>query len=361
MTPPDRISPYRVRMGSAAPASEPIDLDRAAILAFRRRVGALDQRLPRTAAALRRAAWAGLQDSVPRAALIALHARVEGIRPDDWEHPSLAQLWGPRFTVFVVARQDVPVFSLGTLPDDERGRRQAVGLADRLEELLDGEVRTYSWAGHTMGEHPNRLRYAGATGRVLIRWDGARQPTVWTVASPEVEPPDARRELARRWLHVCGPSDATAFARWAGIAPRAGRSLFESLRAELVAVRTPLGGAWILASDEAAFREARSPGAAAPSRARILSSGDPYLMAGDRELLVPDAANRRDLFPPGTVWPGGLMVDGELVGTWRRAAARLRVRPWRRLASDERIAVEAEAATLPLPGLKGEIHVTWDD
>src|SRR5215203_6837200 len=259
-------------MGRATPATAPLDLGRASILAFRRRVGALDERLPRTAASLRRAAWAGLQDSVPRAALLALHARVHGIRPDDWEHPSLAQLWGPRFSVFVVARRDVPVFSLGTLPDDERGRRQAVSLADRLEAHLAGDASTYWSAGHAMGEHPNRLRYAGATGRVLIRWDGARQPTVWTVAAPDVQPLDARRELARRWLHVSGPSDAAAFAGWAGIAPRAGRSLFEALRPELVPVQAPVGAAWILASDEAAFRAADSPTAAVPALARILSS-----------------------------------------------------------------------------------------
>ena len=265
---------------------------------------------------------AGLQDSVPRAALLALHARVAGIRPDDWEHPSLAQLWGPRFSAFVVARRDVPVFALGTLPDDERGRRRAVGLADRLEELLDGEVQTYSWAGHTMGVHPASLRYAGATGRVLIRWDGARQPTVWTLPPPDIEPLAARLELARRWLHVSGPSTPAAFARWAGIAPRAGRLVFEALGPGLRPVRTPLGEGWILATDEAAFRKASSA-PASPAAVRILPSGDPHLMAGDRELLVPDAANRRELFPPGTVWPGGLMVAGELVGTWRRAAARM--------------------------------------
>ena len=304
-------------------------------------------------------AWAGLQDSVPRAALLALHARVDDIRPDDWEHPSLAQLWGPRFSVFVVARRDVPVFSLGTLPDDERGRRRAVGLADRVEELLDGEVRTYSWAGHTMGEHPASLRYAGATGRVLIRWDGARQPTVWTVPPPEVDPVEARHELARRPLHVSGPSTPAAFAGWAGIAPRAGRPVFEALGPELRPVRTPIGEAWILASDARAVRDAASAHVP-PAPARILPSGDPYLMAGDRELLVPDAGNRRELYPPGTVWPGGLMVAGELVGTWRRAGARMTISAWRRLARGEREAVEAEAATLPIPGLEGEIRVTWD-
>ena len=48
-----------------------LDLTRAQILAFRRAVGALDARLPPGAASLRRAAWAGLQDSMPRAALLS--------------------------------------------------------------------------------------------------------------------------------------------------------------------------------------------------------------------------------------------------------------------------------------------------
>jgi len=58
-----------------------IDLTRAQILAFRRHVGALDERLPLGARSLRRAAWAGLQDSVPRAALLSIHARVERAHP----------------------------------------------------------------------------------------------------------------------------------------------------------------------------------------------------------------------------------------------------------------------------------------
>ena len=83
-------------------------------------------------------------------------------------------------------------------------------------------------------------------------------------------------------------------------------------------------------------------------------------MAGDRELLVPDAANRRELFPPGTVWPGGLMVAGELVGhlaSRRRAHDGAPVAP---IVPAERQAVKAEAATLPLPGLDRAIHVAWD-
>ena len=90
-----------------------LDLTRAQILAFRRKAGGLDVRRARHHDSLRHAAWAGLQDSMPRAALLSIHARVEDAEPSTWEDPSLVQLWGPRFSVFVVAAQDVAVFTLG--------------------------------------------------------------------------------------------------------------------------------------------------------------------------------------------------------------------------------------------------------
>ncbi len=332
-------------------------LDRSRILAFRRFVGALDERLASGPASLRRAAWAGLQDSVPRAALLSIHARVADTGPSAWEDPSLVQLWGPRYSVFVVAARDLAVFSLGTLPDDEAGRRRAEDLASRLETFLGGARMPYAKAGRALGEQPNRLRYAGATGRVLIRWDGARPPTVWTVPPPDADPGDARLELARRYLHVVGPGTPQAFAVWAGIAPRRGREAFADLGRTIIPVRTPLGDAWILARDEPQLRSA--PGAPAP--VRFLPSGDPYLMAGDRELLVPESARRRELWPPSTVWPGGLLVDGELVATWRRAGSKVAIRPWRRLSTAERAAVEAEAGSLPIPGLEDRIAVTLVD
>jgi hypothetical protein len=60
------------------------------------------------------------------------------------------------------------------------------------------------------------------------------------------------------------------------------------------------------------------------------------------------------------VWPGGLLVDGEVVGTWRRAEAAMTIQPWRPLSRGEPDAVAAEAASLPLPGVQGRIVVRWD-
>lgn len=334
-----------------------LDLTRAQMLAFRRRVGALDERLVRGRRSLRRAGWAGLQDSVPRAALLSIHARVDGTEPDTWEDSSLVQLWGPRFSVFVVAKRDLAIFSLGRLPADAQGLQRAEATAARLSAHLDGARMTYGEAGHALGVNPNQLRYAAPTGTVLIRWDGARRPLIWTVPAPEMGPADARRELARRYLHVYGPTTPEAFVGWAGIGRRLGSATFESLGKSLTPVRTPIGDSWILTSDEEQFRAAT--GVVAP--ARLLPSGDSYylLHGPDRELLIADPDHRNELWTP-RVWPGALLVDGEIVGTWRRSQAIVVIKPWRRLAHSERAAVESEAAFLPLPGLDGPIEVRWD-
>jgi hypothetical protein len=335
-----------------------LNLTRRQILAFRRHVGALDERLPRGQRSLRRAAWAGLQDSMPRAALLSIHARVDGTVPSTWEDPSLVQLWGPRFNAYVVAARDLAVFSLGRLPDDVKARRKAEDLAARLHAFLEGARMTYGEAGHALGEHPNQLRYAAPTGTVLIRWGGARLATVWTVPPPEVDPRDARLELARRYVHVFGPTGPEAFARWAGMSARGGVTAFDALRRTLSPVRTPLGDAWILTRDEPTFRVPR----AFMAPARLLPSGDAYflLQGDDRELLVPDAGRRRDLWTP-RVWPGALLVDGEIVGTWRRVQGMMIIRAWRRLPRAARVAVEVEATSLPLPGVEGPIIVRWED
>jgi len=332
---------------------------RTQILGFRRRVGALDERLAPGPGSLRNAAWAGLQDSMPRAALLSINARVAEAKPASWEDDSLVQLWGPRYNIFVVAARDLAIFSLGTLPDDAKGLRRAEDLAARLRSALAGARVPHEEAGDALGLHnANLLRYAAATGTVLVRWEGARQPTVWTVPPPEMSPREARLELARRYLHVYGPTTAEAFGRWSGIGPRSADAAFEALGRSLTPVRTPVGDAWILCSDETIARAAPRP--AAP--ARLLPSGDAFflLQGADRELLVPDAARRPELWTP-RVWPGAVLVDGEISGTWRRAGTTVTVRPWERIFSAAREAVEAEAAALPLPGARRPIVVRWEE
>lgn len=332
-----------------------LKLTREQILAFRRRVGSLDKRMPMGAESLRKAAWAGLQDSMPRAALLSLHARVERVEPSSWEHPSLAQLWGPRYSTYVVPKKDFALFSLGRLPDNAKGRQRAEEMAELMHAALNGKM-TDRELGRVI-RVGNAMRYAGPTGTVAIRWDGARAPTVWTVPAPRIDPADARRGLARRYLHVFGPTTAESFARWAGISRRSGAEAFASLEPSLLPVRSPLGDEWLLAEDEPAIRDA----AIVDAPARLLPSGDAYFLldGAERTILVPLEDLRQRLWTP-RVWPGALLVEGEIRGTWRRAQHTVRIETWGRLSRTARDAVEAEAATLPLPGLDRPIELVWD-
>ncbi|MGB8362083.1 MAG: crosslink repair DNA glycosylase YcaQ family protein [Acidimicrobiia bacterium] len=334
-----------------------LELTRGQILTFRRRVGELDDRLPKSPSSLRRAAWAGLQDSMPRAALLSIHARVTGTQPTTWEDPHLVQLWGPRFSVYVVAGADRGIFSLGRLPEDARRRGRAHDLAARIRDLLGEERMTYREAGKALGVQPNMLRYAAPTGTVLMRWEGSGQPQIWSVPAPEVDPGEARLELARRYLHVFGPATPEAFAGWAGIPTREGLVAFESLGTALVPVWSPAGDGWILAEDEERFRAETAPTAPA----RLLPSGDAFflLQGDDRSLLVDNVAKHRSLWP-SRVWPGAVLLEGEVAGIWRRSSEKMTIRPWRRLSPNERDAIEVEAKALPLPGLERAIAVIWE-
>lgn len=306
-----------------------LELTRAQILAFRRRVGALEERLPSGPRSLRTAAWAGLQDSVPRAALLSIHARVEGAHPEIWDDDAFVQVWGPRWAAYVVPAEDHAIFTVGRHPDSVRGRERAESWATEIAARTARGVL---------------MRYATTTGTVLIRWDGARAPAIWTVPRPAIEPLAARRELARRYLHVFGPGTSASFARWAGIPAKEGHVAFEGL--ELVPVATPLGDEWILASDEALARKPAEPA----TSVRLLPSGDPYWLffdAARRAFLVPDSRERDALWTP-RVWPGALLVADELAGTWRRQRTNVSLEPWRRLTRAEREAVDAEIASLPI-------------
>ena len=231
-------------------------------------------------------------------------------------------------------------------------------MAARLRAFLGAERLRYDEAGQALGVHRNALRYAALTGTLAIRWEGARLPTVWIVPPPEIDAPSATLELARRYLHVFGPATPEGFAKWAGIGARKAVGAFDELRGSRMPVETPSGDAWILGKDEATIRAAPAPTAPA----RLLPSGDAYTLgmtSADRALLVPDAKRRRELWTP-RVWPGALLVAGDVVGTWRRAQGAVRIQTWRRISAAARDAVGAEAESMPLPGAGVRIGVHWD-
>lgn len=139
-----------------------------------------------------------------------------------------------------------------------------------------------------------------------------------------------------RLLGPAGPSEAAAFL---------GTSVAEGRRAwpdGLTEVRAAGRRSWLPEDQVAALRSAP-----APRLVRLLPPSDPFLQARDRDLLVPGKARQKALWPI-LAKPGAVLVNGEIVGTWRaRVAAKKRldvtVTPFEPLPDQVRTALDDEA------------------
>src|SRR2546425_7816630 len=194
-----------------------------------------------------------------------------------------------------------------------------------------------------------------------VRMEGDGPPTSGRFVEPPTAAPDpARLELARRFLRSGGPSTPKEFAWWSGgWAGSFGASTrgelsdaqqtFRSLEKELAEVEFEGQQGWTLRTDRS-----RSERAAPVETVRLLPAGDPYLASADRAVLVPQPRFRSELWPK-SVWPGALLVNGELVGTWRRQLGRVTVRAWRPLEPEVTEAVEDEVSSMPIESATKEV------
>jgi hypothetical protein len=299
-------------------------------IGYRLRANRLDVRGP-----LADALPAGLQDSAPRAAQLALHARVDGLPVDGWADPSLRQLWGPRGAVYLVAADDWAVFTVGRLP--RTAPDQLFAQADEVIGRLGADEVDPAVVMRSLGRDVLEIRELARSGRLAVRWDASRI-TVRAVPAPSMDPVAAQRELARRFIRVFGPTDVRAFITWARI-PRADAiATWRELADELV----PVDGGHLLARYQHLWSDDRITGV------RLLPSEDPLLRL-DRDLLVPDPDRRAMLFPrhPTGVLRGAVLVDGEIRGWWDRQGTRVHLHPF----GDRSLAAAVpEAWALPVPG-----------
>jgi len=303
------------------------------------------------------AAWGGLQDSAPRAALLALHARVDDVGPTAWEDPALLQIWF-RWSDYVVPRADVGVFTRGAMPRDEREAHDLERLADDIVAALDGRAADSREVAARLPQHlpPFAVRLASPTGRLHIRWDASRV-TVIAASRPDIDDEAARAELARRFLHWLGPGDSKQFSTWTKVSLRDAKATFAALDDELVPVSFDGRACSLLATDEAHLT-----GAAPPDGCRLLPMGDPCLHPGDDQPAsppphLPDDANQ---ITPRLVnsLTGRIVVDGEAVGAWGRVKGNVTLDPWPSLPKRREADVEAEAVSLAGP-IGTPIRVRW--
>lgn len=341
----------------------------------------------------------GLPDFPPGAALAALAPRLETPSPqvleEAFERRALVRARAMRGAPVVVRTDDYEVFVAGVLPPDEAAMRTFIGPAAAsvdaagmraLEavELVASETRRALSRRHLDRDtlhaelrarlpegllpycrpcdshhvHPSLL-YAVALRARLVLYPQASGPYLlaradrWLAKSGRAGDQakvDAPAELLRRYLRAYGPSTASDFATWAGVATGQARAAWSALETELCSVEVELGQGrpakrWILAADRKALAAARP----ATRPVRLVWPGDPLLQLRDRATLVAEPALQK------TIWknlaPAGVLVAGTQVAGIARAKKRAKrleiaIEAIGALDAKTRAAAEAEAERL---------------
>ncbi|MCA1693176.1 MAG: winged helix DNA-binding domain-containing protein, partial [Actinobacteria bacterium] len=201
------------------------------------------------------------------------------------------------------------------------------------------------WCRACNVHHPSEsvFRAAPLLGRIVLTSTApvllARAKT-WLGADIKGDVEALRTELLLRYLRCYAPTTSGHFAEWAGIAKSDAKERWASVADALVPVRTPRK-AFVLEDDLDALERP------VPSRGvRLLPAKDAFLQARDRDLLFPEPADRKRVFPI-LGGPGVVLREAIPVATWRGAAKGKRyevtVEPFARLSKTVLAEVDEEA------------------
>lgn len=286
----------------------------------------------------------GVQDTGPDGAAWALELRGHRPDPDD-----TVLVWTLRGAPHLYRRSEVAAVAAATAPFSEADARKRIFDASKPLsaagiDTLDGLrtvastmreiVTTDTVKGDLSAELTARLpepylRYCRPCDATHCYEQPFRLSALQAGLElvPDSSPPVLRRirgwrgparrvpaqlDVVRAVLHLLGPADPKAVAGYldAPVAEVRRRWPEDTSDVEVDGQRLS-----ILAEDRAALLDAPRT-----RQTRLLGPFDLYLQARDRERLVPDAAARKDLWRT-LGRPGGLLVGGELVGSWRPRSA----------------------------------------
>lgn len=336
----------------------------------------------------------GVQDSPPGAAAQAIGARLpdEGAAPGVQERNDLVTTWTLRGAPHVIRTRDLHRLARALWPRSDEDALQRLDtsavnvramdlgahdvlrmVAARFAAAIDGPTTKGDIStAVSRGLDPALLvdcRVCRTTHIVETLFRMAALPSGAVIVNP------GRRgvafDLVPDWP---GPPDhaqgtdavVTAYLHLLGPATRADVAAFLGTREAHLDDVWPDGLDEVEVEGRPAFVEPRdhdtlrSP--PAPPAVLLLPPSDPLLQARDRDLLVPDRAHRDALFP-ALGRPGALVVDGDIIGTWRARKASTKrldisVAPFRRLPKARHGGLEHEAARIAASRGHADVRLT---
>jgi Winged helix DNA-binding domain len=302
-----------------------------------------------------------IQGQDPRGARLAVRARTTGLSATDvdralTEDRSLLITWLNRGTLHLVRSDDYPwLHALTTAPLFTASARRLAqegvssSAADRGVEVIESALADEGPL--TSAELRDRLTAAGVRAKgqafyhlislaslrgLVVRGpmkDGNHAYALvrdWLGERAPVDREAALAELARRYLAGHGPASDRDLAKWAGLPLRDVRAGMEAIASELDQRQ-----------DGLVDLAGRPPAADLPPP-RLLGAFEPILLGWiDRQPLLGTGE--------GAVTVGGLflpfaLVRGRAAATWRIDRGEVMLEPFGRLGSEDRAALEADAA-----------------
>jgi len=364
-----------------------VNVDRAQVLAYRVAALGLAERCSARPADLP-VLDLGVQEYTPGSAQVALAARTSADAADK----RLITVWAARGAPHLHRRADLAVLvkqlwpisdadasariKSGQIPDGIKLGVEAFRVtADAFREVVTepmprGEVSTEvskrvpraltyecrsCGARHIAG---NVWQHSGLAGGIEVQSRG-RDAMVGPIPKAPPRPTENHGidELILTYLRFLGPAAPIEVGKYLGSSTAELKSVWPADR--LTEVTVDGRKAW-LPTDEVDALKSASP----PSGARFVPPMDPLLQARDRDVLVPDRAQQKE------VWrvlgnPGALLVDGQIAGVWRakisgRKRVDLTVTAFDPLSATRRKQIEKEAAEVARAREVPDATVTLD-
>jgi hypothetical protein len=347
-----------------------VSVDRAQVMAYRLAALGLAKRGRKRPADLA-VLDLGVQEYTPGSQQVALAARTSANLTDD----RLITVWAARGAPHLHRRADLPALvkqlwpvsdadaaariRSGQIPDGGKlgiGAFTATAAAFRevvTDSMPRGEVSTEvskrvpveltyycrsCAAQHIAG---NVWQHSGLAGGVQVESRG-REATLGPIPGGPPQPTanEGIAGLITAYLRLLGPATPAELSKYLGSTTAEMKKVWP---ADLAEITVDGRKTWLPQSAVADLSAAE-----APSGVRLIPAMDPLLQARDRDRLVPDRAQQKE------VWrilgnPGALLLDGEIAGVWRarmsgRKRVDLTVTPFGKLTVAQRKQVEAESA-----------------
>jgi hypothetical protein len=316
----------------------------------------------------------GVQDTGPDGAKWALAAR--GVDVTGLSGKDLILLWTVRGAPHVYRRADVGKVAAAVEPfsDADAGKRifdaakplKAAGIdnltaldevaahmraivtrptvkgdvSGRLAKVMPEPYLRFCRACNAIHLYEMPFRLAAVRAGLELQLDTSPPVLQRITGFKKAAAPGDRFNLIRAYLRLLGPATPKHVADYLDAPLKDVKARWPDDVIEVTVGREARG---LLAADEKALESADA------KATRLLGPFDLFLQARDRATLVPDAAHAKQLWP-ALGRPGAVLVDGDLVGTWRPRQSGNRftvvVEPWGKLSAATRGAVAEQAERL---------------